>query len=192
MKAERLTKETITALGQTIREFPEFAVGDAIAVSQWITEGNKKRLQVFEGDVIAFHRNGASTTFTVRKIGANSISVERIYPYYSPVLDSIKIVRKGDVRRAKLYYVRDRVGKKARIKERVMTKDDRAAEAKKQKELLDTKKATVAKLEAAKKQAEAVSNPEEQTVEATKKVAAPEAPKKTEATAPEKDSESKE
>lgn len=79
MKAQKLTKETISALGVTPRAFPEFAVGDSIALSQWITEGDKKRLQVFEGDVIAFSNNGASTTFILRKIGANSVAVERIF-----------------------------------------------------------------------------------------------------------------
>jgi large subunit ribosomal protein L19 len=143
MKAQKLTKETISQLGVIPRDFPEFAVGDAVAVSQWITEGSKKRIQVFEGDVIAFHKNGASTTFMVRKIGANSIAIERIYPYYSPIIDSIKIVRKGDVRRAKLYYVRDRIGKKARIKERVMTKEERAVEAEKQKRFLEARQAVV-------------------------------------------------
>ncbi len=133
MKAEKLTKETISHLGVTPRNFPDFAVGDAIAVSQWITEGDKKRIQIFEGDVIAYHKNGASTTFMVRKIGSHNVAIERIYPYYSPLIDSIKVVRRGDVRRAKLYYVRDRVGKKARIKERIMTREERVAEAAKTK-----------------------------------------------------------
>jgi large subunit ribosomal protein L19 len=134
MKAQKLTKETISALGVTPRAFPEFAVGDSIALSQWITEGDKKRLQVFEGDVIAFSNNGASTTFILRKIGANSVAVERIFPYYSPVIDSIKVLKRGDVRRAKLFYVRDRVGKKARIKELVLTKEERALQAEKHNE----------------------------------------------------------
>jgi|GEM_PF-291667 len=81
-------------------------------------EGIKERLQSFEGDVIARHNHGASSTFTVRKIGAQGVAVERILPIYSPLVDSISIVKKGDVRRAKLFYVRDRVGKAARIKER--------------------------------------------------------------------------
>ena len=125
MKAQILTRETIRDLGVVKTEFPIFEIGDHIAVSQWITEGNKKRLQVFEGDVIAMHKKGASSTFTVRKIGANSVAVERIYPFYSPVIDSIKVVRKGDVRRAKLYYLRDRVGKAAQVKEKVLSKEAR-------------------------------------------------------------------
>ncbi len=132
MKASKFTKETINLIGAVDRAFPEFSVGDGIAVSQWITEGDKKRVQIFEGDVIAFHNKGASSTFTVRKIGANSIAVERIFPYYSPVIDSIKVVRKGDVRRAKLYYIRDRIGKKAKIKERILTKEQKEFAAQKE------------------------------------------------------------
>jgi len=125
MKAKGLTRETILDLATADRNFPEFEVGDAIAVSQWIKEGAKSRIQVFEGDVIAVHKKGISTTFTVRKIGADSVAVERIYPMYSPLIDSIKLVHKGDVRRAKLYYMRDRVGKKARVKERILTKQEK-------------------------------------------------------------------
>lgn len=129
MKAARLTKETISGLGVAERKFPEFKVGDAIAVSLRITEGNKERIQVFEGDVIAMSKNGASSTFTVRKIGANSVAVERIFPFYSPSIESIKFIRHGDVRRAKLFYMRERIGKAARVKERVVT-----AQMRKQKE----------------------------------------------------------
>jgi len=118
MKAKKITKETVRDIGVYDRGFPEFEIGDAIALSQRIKEGEKERLQVFEGDVIAMHNNGVSTTFTVRKIGANSISVERIYPYYSPLIESIKVLRKGDIRRAKLYYMRDRVGKASTVKEK--------------------------------------------------------------------------
>ena len=98
----------------------ESDIGDTIAVSQRIKEGNKERIQIFQGDVIAMHQKGSSSTFTVRKIGANSISVERIYPFHATFIDSVKVVRKGDVRRAKLYYIRDRVGKAARIKEKIV------------------------------------------------------------------------
>lgn len=129
MKASQLTKETINGLGMEARQFPEFSYGDTIAVSQWISEGDKKRLQIFEGDVIGLHHNGISSTFTVRKIAANNVAVERIYPFYSPIIDSIKVVRKGDVRRAKLYYLRYRVGKKARVKELILTKEQKEAAA---------------------------------------------------------------
>ena len=118
MKAKTFTKETINSFGIVDKNYPEFSIGDKIAVSQWITEGNKKRIQIFEGHVIAKKNNGASTTFTVRKIGANSVAVERIYPYYSPLIDSIKLITKGKVRRAKLYYLRDKIGKAAKIKEK--------------------------------------------------------------------------
>lgn len=120
MKANKLTKETIAQTGVVDRGFPEFTIGDTIAVSQKITEGDKERLQVFEGDVICQSRNGISSTFTVRKISANSVAIERIFPVFSPLIDSIKVVRRGAVRRAKLYYLRDRVGKAARVKERIV------------------------------------------------------------------------
>ena len=126
MKATNLTRETIAGLGVSERAFPTFRAGDTIAVSQIVKEGNKERIQVFEGDVIAMRGTGASKTFTVRRLSANNIHVERIYPYYSPIIDSIKVVRRGDVRRAKLYYVRDRIGKHARIKELVLTKEQKA------------------------------------------------------------------
>jgi large subunit ribosomal protein L19 len=125
MKARKLTRETISSLGVHERNFPPFAIGDTIAVSLRIKEGDKERIQVFQGDVIARHNRGISTTFTVRKIGANNIAVERIFPYYSPKIELIKVIRKGKVRRAKLYYVRDRVGKAARIKGMVVKAEDK-------------------------------------------------------------------
>jgi len=122
VKAKWYTKETISDINVQDRNFPQFRVGDTIALSQRIKEGNKERLQVFQGDVIAMHKNGISTTFTVRKIGAHGIPVERIFPYYSPLVQSIKLISRGSVRRAKLYYIRDRVGKAARLKEKVISK----------------------------------------------------------------------
>ncbi len=122
MKSKFYSKETIREIGMYDRTLPVFEIGDAIAISQRIKEGSKERLQVFEGDVLAINKNGASSTFTVRKIAAHGVSVERIFPFYSPLIESIKIVKKGDVRRAKLYYVRDRIGKAARIKEKIVTK----------------------------------------------------------------------
>lgn len=122
MKAQGFTKETITSLGMYDRNFPELCIGDVIAVSQWVEEGNKKRIQIFEGNLIAQHKKGASTTFTVRKIGANGVAVEKIFPLYSPMIDSIKVVMKALVRRAKLYYLRDRIGRAARVKEKVEKK----------------------------------------------------------------------
>jgi len=128
MKANKLTKETIAHIGIADRGFPEFNVGDTIAVSQRIKEGEKERIQIFEGDVIARNNHGISSTFTVRKIGANSVPVERIFPHYSPLVESIKVVRRGDVRRAKLYYLRDRVGKAGRVKEKTVSKAAEVAE----------------------------------------------------------------
>lgn len=125
MKAKKLTKETINLVGLAEIKFPEFESGDTIAVSLRIKEGDKERLQIFQGDVIAINKNGASSTFTIRKIAANSIAVERILPYYSPLIESIEFVRKGKVRRAKLYYIRDRVGKSARFKEQIFTKEQK-------------------------------------------------------------------
>ncbi len=118
MKAKDYTKETITAVGQREASLPEFNIGDTIGVHLRIKEGDKERIQLFQGDVIAIKHRGASGSFTVRKIGAHNIPVERIIPFHSPILKDITIVKRGDVRRAKLYYVRDRVGKAARIKEK--------------------------------------------------------------------------
>jgi len=129
MKANKLTSETIRDLGVYKRDFPHIEIGDTIAVSLRITEGGKERLQVFEGDVIAMSNNGASSTFTVRKIGANSVPVERILPYYSPIIHSVKFIRKGKVRRAKLYYMRDRKGKAAYVQEKVITREQREQKA---------------------------------------------------------------
>ena len=97
---------------------PDFKAGDTIAIGVKVIEGDKSRIQQFEGIVIAISAGkGTSKTFTIRKI-SNGVGVERIFPYHSPNLDSIKIIKKGRVRRAKLYYLRDRVGKSARVKER--------------------------------------------------------------------------
>jgi large subunit ribosomal protein L19 len=102
---------------------PEFNVGDTIRVNYKIVEGEKVRTQPFQGIVIAMKGTGPSKTFTVRKIGADNVGVERIFPFQSPNIDSIKVMRRGKVRRAKLYYLRGRVGRKAtRIKEKVVAK----------------------------------------------------------------------
>ena len=122
MKAQKLTVETILSLGVTDRQFPAFTIGDTIAVHQYVTEGEKERIQTFEGNVIAIRHKGISSTFTVRKIAINNVAVERILPYYSPTIKSIDIVRHGKSRRAKAYYMRNRTGKAARFKELVLTK----------------------------------------------------------------------
>ncbi|UCE28215.1 MAG: 50S ribosomal protein L19 [Candidatus Coatesbacteria bacterium] len=102
---------------------PDFNVGDTVRVSVQIIEGQKTRVQDFEGTVIARKHKGVRETFTVRKI-SSGVGVERIFPLHSPRIVGIKVIRKGDVRRAKLYYLRKRVGKKARIRERVMTAEE--------------------------------------------------------------------
>jgi len=99
------------------KEVPQFRAGDTVRVAVTIKEGNKTRVQNFEGVCIAIRGEGVGRTFNVRKIGANSIGVERIFPLYSDSIDSIEVLRRGRVRRAKLFYLRDRKGKSARIKE---------------------------------------------------------------------------
>ncbi len=99
------------------REFPDFRPGDNIVVDYRIVEGDKQRIQSFRGDVLQIKGTGATKTFTVRKV-SNGIGVERIFPITSPNIVEIKLLKRGKVRRAKLYYLRNLVGKKARIKER--------------------------------------------------------------------------
>lgn len=129
MKAAKLTKETILDIGVSDRGFPVFNVGDTIEVAQAVKEGDKERIQMYEGDVIAIKRNGVATTFTVRRIGANGVGVERIFPYYSKNVSAIKLVKQGSVRRAKLHYLRERTGKAAKIRENVATKETAGTQA---------------------------------------------------------------
>jgi len=103
------------------KEFPEFNPGDNIAVSYKIIEGAKERIQTFKGNVIQINGEGSTKTFTIRKM-SNGVGVERIFPFSSPILDDIKVLKRGKVRRAKLYYLRSLVGKKAKIKERTYSK----------------------------------------------------------------------
>jgi large subunit ribosomal protein L19 len=98
-------------------DVPDFRPGDTVRVHVKVIEGNRSRVQVYEGDVIARSGSGIRETFTVRKISFNAIGVERTLPVHAPVIDHIEVMRRGKVRRAKLYYLRDRVGKKAKIKE---------------------------------------------------------------------------
>lgn len=102
---------------QIKQDLPEFHVGDNVKVHYRITEGNRERIQVFQGDVIRRQGESVRETFTVRKISF-SIGVERTFPVHSPKIEKIEITRKGDVRRAKLYYLRNKVGKAAKIKEK--------------------------------------------------------------------------
>ena len=102
---------------QQIKEVAPFNVGDTVKVHYRIKEGNRERIQVFQGDVIRRHGHSCRETFTVRKISF-SVGVERTFPVHSPKIDKIEITRRGDVRRAKLYYLRKKVGKAAKIKEK--------------------------------------------------------------------------
>ena len=109
------------------RVLPAFSAGDTVRVNVKVTEGTRTRVQAYEGVVIARKGGGVNESFTVRKISYGE-GVERVFPVYSPLIDSIKVVRRGKVRRAKLYYLRDRRGKSARIAERADRKtEDKAA-----------------------------------------------------------------
>ncbi|MBQ8119316.1 MAG: 50S ribosomal protein L19 [Ruminococcus sp.] len=100
------------------KEIPEINIGDTVKVHVKIVEGDKSRIQVFEGTVIAKKHGGISETFTVRRV-AHGCGIERVFPVHSPSVDKVEIVRRGKVRRAKLYYLRDRVGKAAKVKENI-------------------------------------------------------------------------
>ncbi len=99
------------------KNVPDFRAGDTVRVAVKIVEGDKQRIQNFEGICIARRGTGTGETFMIRKIGANSVGVERIFPIYSDSIDEIVVLRRGVVRRAKLFYLRDRRGKAAKIKE---------------------------------------------------------------------------
>jgi large subunit ribosomal protein L19 len=103
------------------KDHPSFRPGDNVVVSYRIVEGSKERIQDFRGDVIQINGDGATKTFTVRKM-SNGVGVERIFPFASPNIVGLKVLKRGKVRRAKLYYLRELVGKKARIKERTFVK----------------------------------------------------------------------
>ncbi|MGL4367703.1 MAG: 50S ribosomal protein L19 [Brevinemataceae bacterium] len=105
-------------------KFPKFGVGDTIKVSVRITEGNKERIQIYEGVVLCFKHGMNRKTFIVRRVSAG-ISIERVFSFHSPYLASIEIVRKAKVRRAKLYFLRGRFGKAARLKELALKKKDK-------------------------------------------------------------------
>lgn len=112
---EQLNKEQIERLG---KEIPDFQPGDTVIVNVKVKEGERTRVQAYEGVCIARSGGGINESFTVRKISYGE-GVERVFPIYTPLIDSIKVVRRGKVRRAKLYYLRDRRGKSARIAERI-------------------------------------------------------------------------
>ncbi len=112
---EELEKEQMQAI-EAKRKLPEFKTGDTVRVNVRVTEGTRERIQAYEGVCIARQGGGVNESFTVRKISYGE-GVERVFPVYSPMLDSVDVVRRGKVRRAKLYYLRDRRGKSARIAE---------------------------------------------------------------------------
>ncbi len=116
---EMLEKEEIARLGKTI---PNFAPGDTVVVGVNVVEGTRKRVQAYEGVVIAIRNRGLNSSFIVRKISSGE-GVERTFQTYSPLIASIEIKRRGDVRRSKLYYLRERSGKSARIKEKLQARD---------------------------------------------------------------------
>lgn len=105
-----------------LKEHPSFAPGDTVVVKVRVQEGDKERLQAFEGVVIAKRNRGLNSSFTVRKI-SSGVGVERAFQLHSPIIGSIEVKRRGDVRRAKLYYLRERSGKSARIKEKLGVRD---------------------------------------------------------------------
>ena len=122
---QTLEQEEIARLGKNV---PEFAPGDTVIVSVNVVEGNRKRVQAYEGVVIAKRNRGLNSSFIVRKISSGE-GVERTFQLYSPLIASIEVKRRGDVRRAKLYFLRDRSGKSARIKEKLQGKQTAAASA---------------------------------------------------------------
>src|SRR6266496_1681500 len=126
---KQIEQEQITKL-TTGKEIPDFAPGDTVIVNVKVVEGERSRVQAYEGVCIARAGGGINQSFTVRKISYGE-GVERVFPLYSPMVDSIKVVRRGKVRRAKLYYLRGLRGKKARITEKQerQTGDEAAAEA---------------------------------------------------------------
>ena len=122
---EALEKEEIERLGKNV---PEFAPGDTVIVSVNVVEGSRKRVQAYEGVVIAKRNRGLNSGFTVRKISSGE-GVERTFQTYSPLIAKIEVKRRGDVRRAKLYYLRERSGKSARIKEKLSFRKETASGA---------------------------------------------------------------
>lgn len=116
-------------MANAAKDIPEFGPGDTVVVQVKVKEGSRERLQAFEGVVIAKRNRGLNSAFTVRKI-SHGEGVERVFQTFSPMLASIKVKRRGDVRRAKLYYLRNLTGRAARIKEKLVSKDKKSDTAK--------------------------------------------------------------
>ena len=104
--------------GSLKAEAPKLSIGDTVKVHVKIKEGEKYRIQIFEGTVIARKHGGINETFTVRRV-AHGCGIERVFPVHSPIIDKVEVIRNGKVRRAKLYYLRDRVGKAAKVKQQI-------------------------------------------------------------------------
>ncbi len=122
-----LIKVAEQAFAQDVKKFPAFKAGDTVTVTYRIKEENKERLQKFRGVVIQRKGQGTTQTFTVRKI-SNGVGVERIFPLYSPFISEIELNKSGKVRRARIFYLRELTGKKARIKERKYVATEQSAE----------------------------------------------------------------
>ncbi len=122
-----LIKVAEQAFAQEVKKFPAFKAGDTVTVTYRIKEENKERLQKFRGVVIQRKGQGTTQTFTVRKI-SNGVGVERIFPLYSPFISEIELNKSGKVRRARIFYIRELTGKKARIKERKYVASEQSAE----------------------------------------------------------------
>jgi large subunit ribosomal protein L19 len=116
---QQLLREIVS--DQLKKDTKSFEIGDTVKVHIRVKEGNKTRIQVYEGTVIAKKNGGVSETFTVRKITAG-IGIEKVFPLHSPMIEKIEVVRHGKVRRAKLYFLRDRIGKATRLKDRIVPK----------------------------------------------------------------------
>ena len=147
---EQIEKEQIDKLMED-KSIPQFAAGDTIRVNYKVVEGERERIQAFEGVCIGRNNGGLNSTFTVRKI-ASGEGVERIFPVYSPNVAGVEVVRRGDVRRAKLYYLRGRTGKSARIAEKTSGYSGKVTAAEKA-VALTAKKAANAAVQAKKKAA---------------------------------------
>jgi large subunit ribosomal protein L19 len=148
---EQLEQEQVTKLTQE-RALPEFNPGDTLRVNVKVVEGTRERIQAFEGVCIARKNRGVNSSFTVRKISYGE-GVERVFPLHSPRIASVELVRRGDVRRAKLYYLRGRTGKRARIAEKTTGAAGKAAQAERE-AAAQVKAETRAAAQEAKKQAE--------------------------------------
>jgi large subunit ribosomal protein L19 len=152
---------------RAIKKRPRFDAGDRVRVHFQVVEGNRRRTQVFEGIVLKRQGSGARETFTVRK-QSFGVGVERTFPLHSPKIEKLEVAARGDVRRAKLYYLRDKVGKRARVAERRWGIEDEIVVAEEEQEAVDAEGVAVSEAEA-----EVVEPPEEETADAKEKAEEP-------------------